>query len=250
MLFVELTQEMQISGLLSFIHNLITIFISIAILRRAIQLRKGTYYVLALFMLFSAAGYYQIGLNYLFWIFTNELFRYEVKVLIGTAGIGIATLSWLYIYFDMLFTKLKKKVIIIYSLFVVIFYVYLITFLFVVPDAPVEEIIGINVFPYEINYSAFVLISFMSTLIITTITTYHLAFKIMKSKDNKELVWRGRFLAIGITLIMISAILDINAPDIIPLTISIRITGIIAIFFIYLGFVPPNWVKKFLRIEE
>lgn len=249
MLFVELTQEMQISGMLSFIHNIITIFISIAILRRALQLKKGTYYILAIFMLFSAAGYYQIGLNYFFWVLTNDLFSYQIKVLIGTSGIGIATLCWLYIYCDMLYKRFKKTIVSIYAIFVMIFYIYLISFLYVVPGAPIEDLIGINIFPYEIGYSAFVLISFMTTLIITTITTYHLAFRIMKNKESKELKWRGRFLAIGITLIMISAMLDINAPDIILLTTIIRIVGIIAIFFIYLGFVPPTWVKKFLRLE-
>jgi len=250
MLFVELTQEMQISGILSFIHNLITIFISISVLRRAIKTKRPMYYILALFMLFSAAGYYQIGLNYLYWVLTREVFFYEIKVLIGTGGIGIATLLWLYIYFDMLYKKVKKIGLIIYSIFVIVFYGYLLYFLFFAPGAPIVALIGTEIFPYEVDYSAFVLISFIFSLIITTITTYHLAIKIMRDKGNRELRWRGRFLAIGMTLIMISAMLDVNIPDIIFLTISIRIIGIIAIFFIYLGFVPPNWVKRYLKIEE
>lgn len=250
MLFVELTQEMQISGILSFIHNIITIFISIIVLRRAVQTKRSMYYVLALFMLFSAAGYYQIGLNYFYWVLTNEIFVYELKVLIGTAAIGIATLLWLFIYFDMLYKKAKKVGLILYSIFVVIFYIYLIYFLFIAPGAPVVAFIGTDIFPYEVNYSAFVFIAFISSLIITTITTYHLAIKIMRDKGNSELQWRGRFLAIGITLIMLSAMLDVGAPDIAPLIITIRVVGIIAIFFIYLGFVPPNWVKRYLKIEE
>jgi len=201
-------------------------------------------------MLFSAAGYYQIGLNYFYWVLTNEIFVYELKVLIGTAAIGIATLLWLFVYFDMLYKKAKKGGLIIYSIFVVIFYVYLIYFLFIAPSAPVIAFIGTDIFPYEVEYSAFVFIAFISSLIITTITTYHLAIKIMREKGNNELRWRGRFLAVGITLIMLSAMLDVGAPDIAPLIITIRVVGIIAIFFIYLGFVPPNWVKRYLKIEE
>lgn len=70
--------------------------------------------------------------------------------------------------------------------------------------------IGINVFPYQVSYLAFVLIAFFTSLIITTITTYHLAYQVMKTKDNPELQWKGRFLALGITIIIISVILDVN----------------------------------------
>ena len=51
------------------------------------------------------------------------------------------------------------------------------------------------------------------------------------------------------TLIMISAMIDINIADIISVIIIIRIIGIIAIFFIYLGFILPNWVRRILKLE-
>ena len=109
--------------------------------------------------------------------------------------------------------------------------------------------IGSDIFPYEVDYSAFILISFLSSLLITTVTTYHLSINIMRKKGNRELQWKGRFLAIGMTIIIISAMIDINVADIIPVIITIRILGIIAIFLIYLGFILPNWVRRILNIE-
>ncbi len=249
MLFVSLPLEMQVSGLLSFIHNVITIFLFILVFRRAVQTKKTMLYMFSFFILLSAAGYYQIGLNYIFWVFTSNLFIYQVKVLIGTLGIGIATILWLYVYFDMLRHRLRKFVIVCYWVFVVIFYIYTLTFLFIAPGAPIIGMIGDDVFPYEVNYTAFILIAFFISLIITTVTTYHLAIHIIRKKEDKELVWKGRFLAIGMTLITISAMIDINIPDIIIVIIIIRIIGIIAIFFIYLGFVLPNWIRKLLKLE-
>ena len=129
MLFVELTIEMQINGLLAFIHNILAIILAILVFTKAIKGKKGMLYVFALFMLFSAAGYYQIGLNYIYWVFTQgNLFPYEVSVLVGTAGIGIATWAWIYIYFKMLFAKKTKLAVILYGIFVVIFYAYLLFF--------------------------------------------------------------------------------------------------------------------------
>ena len=249
MLFVELSLEMQISGFLSFIHNLITILLSILILLKAIKLKKTSFYVLSLFMLFSAVGAYQIGLNYIYWIFTQNLFPYQTKVLIGTSVIGIATIAWIYIYLDMIYPKLKIKISIIYLIFVVVFYIYLFYFLYFAPNAPVQQMIGIDIFPYQVSYLAFVLVAFFTSLIITTITTYHLAYRVMKNKDNPELQWKGRFLALGITIIMISVMLDVNVGGLIPMIIAIRILGIIAMIFIYLGFILPNWIRKILKVE-
>jgi hypothetical protein len=249
MLFIALSTEMQISGLLSFIHNVITIFLSILVLSKAIKTKKRMLYVFSLFLLLSAAGYYQIGLNYIYWVFTTNIFPYQAKVLIGTLGIGIATVSWLYIYFNLLENKYKNYFIIGYSVFTIFFYGYLIFFLFLAPGAPIVELIGTDIFPYEVNYTAFILIAFFVSLIITTITTYHLAIHIMRKKETNELVWKGRFLALGMTLITISAMVDIQVADIIPVIITIRIIGIFAIFFMYLGFVLPNWIRKLFKLE-
>jgi len=250
MLFVELSTEMQISGALAFIHNLITILLSILVLSKAIKTKKFLLYIFSLFMLFSAAGYYQIGLNYIYWVFTQNTFIYQAKVFIGTAGIGIATISWLYIYFTLLFKKKKVTfLLIIYGIFVVMFYIYLIYYLFIAPSAPILEMIGSDIFPYEVSYTGVVLIAFLGSLIITTITTYHLGIYLMKRGENREFQWKGRFLVIGMTIIMVSVNIDMVVADIILIIIIIRILGIIGIFFIYLGFILPNWMRKILGVE-
>jgi len=249
MLFVELSTEMQISGALAFIHNLITILLSILVLSKAIKTKKLMLYIFSIFLLFSAAGYYQIGLNYINWIFTQNVFTYQIKLLIGTAGIGIATISWLYIYFDMLFKKKVKYTLIGYAIFAIIFYIYMIYFLFIASGAPIQEMIGSDIFPYEINYTGFVLIAFLGSLIINTITTYHLGIVLMKRSQSRELQWKGRFLVIGMTIIMISVNIDMIIADIIEIIIVIRILGIIGIFFIYLGFILPNWIRKIIHLE-
>ncbi|MFX1361588.1 MAG: hypothetical protein ACFFBT_05340 [Promethearchaeota archaeon] len=249
MLFVELNTEMQISGALAFIHNLITILLSILILSKAIKTKNLMLYIFSIFMLFSAAGYYQIGLNYIYWIFTHDIFTYQVKILIGTAGIGIATISWLYIYFKMLIKKKVKFALVAYAIFAIIFYVYLIYFLFIAPGAPILEMIGSNIFPYEVNYTGFVLIAFLGSLIINTITTYHLGIYLIKRSQNRELQWKGKFLVVGMTIIIISVNIDMMIADLIEITIIIRILGIIGILFIYLGFILPNWIRKILHLE-
>ncbi|MFX1269488.1 MAG: hypothetical protein ACFFAK_16125, partial [Promethearchaeota archaeon] len=236
-------------GALAFIHNLITILLSILILSKAIKTKNLMLYIFSIFMLFSAAGYYQIGLNYIYWIFTHDIFTYQVKILIGTAGIGIATISWLYIYFKMLIKKKVKFALVAYAIFAIIFYVYLIYFLFIAPGAPILEMIGSNIFPYEVNYTGFVLIAFLGSLIINTITTYHLGIYLIKRSQNRELQWKGKFLVVGMTIIIISVNIDMMIADLIEITIIIRILGIIGILFIYLGFILPNWIRKILHLE-
>jgi hypothetical protein len=249
MLFVNLSIEMQISGALAFIHNLIIILLSILVLSKAIKTKKFLLYILSLFFLFSAAGYYQIGLTYIYWVFTRNILSYQIRVFIGTAGIGIGIISWLYIYFTILFEKKVKILLIFYTIFVITFYGYLIYFLYLAPNAPVEEMIGSDIFPYEINYTSFILVAFLSSLIINTITTYHLGIYLIKRIEDPESHWKGRFLIIGMTIITISVNIDLIVANIISIIIIIRILGIIGIFFIYLGFILPNWIRKILKVK-
>ena len=148
----------------------------------------------------------------------------------------------------MLFAKKTKVAVILYGIFVIIFYAYLLFFLFFAPGAPVVEMIGEAIFPYEVRYTGFVLISFLASLVITTITTFHLGIYLMK-RETRENKWKGRFLVMGMAIITVSVFIDMAVADIIFIIVIVRILGIIAMLFIYFGFILPNWMRRALSLE-
>jgi hypothetical protein len=172
--------------------------------------------------------------------------------LLGNVGIPAAIISWISIYSETIFPQKKKTLIFIYTVFSIIFEIYLFYFLFFSASAPVEELIGIipnPANPMDIDYKGFVFVYLLISIITAVGTGIHFSLISMSIKEDSLIVWKGRFLFLAFSLFCFSAVFDALFEINLILLIIIRICLILSVFCFYVGFISPKWLKNILSIS-
>ena len=253
MFFQVLSDLAQISGLTALIAVSISFLLGFIVLIKFFKTKQVLIFNFFLCIIFTASPWYPSGLGYLYWIITGEFLTYQIYVLIGTVGIPIAILAWLNVYLSTINPKKKKLVLILYGIFSIFFELYLFYFLLLAPGAPVNSLLGIIIDPanpMDIDYKGFVLIFLGLSILTACITGFHFAAKSMKKEEPSEIRLKGKFLLIAFLFFGISAIFDALIEMDSLLLIIIRIILALAMFFFYLGFILPKWIKKILSIKD
>jgi hypothetical protein len=246
---VELDQISQLSGLLGLLNVIVVLFWGFLVLYKAVTKKQKILYYFFLAIILTVSAWYPCGFGYLYWLITKEIFTYHLYVLMGMIGIPIALYAWLEIYLTAIYQKIKKKILISYLIFAMTFYIYLIYYLFFVPNAPMEEMIGIKQTPLDINYKGYILIFIAISLITGTLSGIHFSYVSMKIKENVEVKWKGRFLMLSFILFAIGVIGDALIELTAITLILIRIILILSGTFYYIGFIMPKWIKKTLSFS-
>ncbi|MFW9899010.1 MAG: hypothetical protein ACFFDO_07090 [Candidatus Thorarchaeota archaeon] len=246
---VELDPISQLSGLLAFIQSLFSLTLGAIILHKAIRKREKMLFYFFFAVIFIMSPWYPSGFGYVYWLFTGNVFSYQVYVLMGTIFIPVALIAWLEIYMSTLHPKKKKLVLICFTILFIIFYIYLFYFLFFAPDAPIINMIGIQHKPNDITYRSFVIIFLAFCIVVTLFTGINFSIISMNVIDNPTVIWKGRFLLISFILFPIGAfgdaLIEYGAVDL----IIFRTIIVLSMIFYYIGFLMPKWMKKILSLE-
>lgn len=249
---MQLDQTTQISGILSVIYIIINFFMFFLFIKMAIKTKNQLLYIFAIFNISIAAPWYASGFCYIYWLFSKNIMSYQIYVFIGTLGIPIIPLAWFYIYTDILYPKLKKKVLLLIGIFSVVFYLYLYYFLFFTPNAPVVELIGIRNRnnPLDIEYKGFVLAYILISSILSFITFIHFGINSMLTREQPKIQWRGRFLLVSSIFLIIAVIADGFFSLTTIYLIIVRVFLILSTILFYLGFMMPDWILKILKLNN
>jgi len=256
MFFEQITygELAQISGMTAAISLCIGWFLGAIVLAKAIKTKQIIIFMFFLAILFTLSPWYPSGMGYMYWVFTHgEIFSYEFYILLGTVGIPIAIIAWLYVYMGTINPKKRKLVLLIFGMLSIIYEIYIFYNLFFAEGAPVMEALGTFEFydnPTDIKYHSLVLIFLAGFICTAVITGIHFSLTSMKIKENKELQWKGRFLFIAFLMFGFAATFDAIIPMETFLLVVIRLILMATTVFFYLGFILPKWIKKILKIEE
>ena len=247
---VELEPITQASGLLSLFCIVLVFIITIVLFSAAIKQKDKIYFIFILFILAINSPWYPSGFGYLFWLITQETFTYNNYILLGTLGIPVAGIAWLYFYTTLFKPMWKTKIIIIILIYSLVYYIYIFCFLgFGIQDVK-NEWVGELESPLDINYNGFVLFYIATVLGSAAPTFLHFCMSSIKTKEDPIIQWRGRLLIVALVSFMVGAIVD-GLFHITDLTLLIIIRGFVltsAISF-YLGLVMPAWFKKLIKLE-
>lgn len=251
MIMVMISPSDQISGFLSFIAIILTFIITILILP---IYRKKNDKILLVFMLFIISinsPWYPSGFGYICWLITGNIFNYQTYIFLGTIGIPFVLLSWIYIYFSILYpNKIKSMriILLIISILSIVFYVYVYYFLFFAPRAPIEVMLGEKRSALDVEYKGFVIIFILIVALITFSLFLHFSIRSILTKDDREIQWRGVFLLISSILSVIGTTSDAIFELTEIILIFTRIILMSTAIFFYFAFMMPEWLKKILKI--
>jgi len=246
MLFIEYSQETQVSGLLTLIIVLFSFFFGALILRKAIATKEKILYFCFFMIVFSISPWYSIALGYLLWFLTKEELIYELHIILNLLFVPIGYIAWLNIYLTAINPKKKKSVIIINGIYSILMELYMFYFLYFATNAPVKSLLG-SVYELQPTYAGFLIIYSLTILVVILITGIHFSIFSIKKAYNEEIRWKGRFLFVAFILYFLEVSLDVIILNkLVFFIIILRILLLIAIFLFYLGFILPNWIKKVL----
>lgn len=253
MIYQTLSDLAIISGITAAIAVFISFLLSLIVLTTYLKTKQTLILNFFFCTVFTSSPWYPSGLGYLYWYFTGDLLPYQTYILLGTVTIPIAIIAWLNVYLTTLKPKRKKIILISYGILSVVFEIYLFYFLYFAPGAPVNSLLGImddvsN--PTDMDYKGFVLIFLGLSIITACVTGFHFSITSVRLKESQSLVWKGYFLFVAFLLFGISAIFDALIDMNTITLIIIRIILAISMFFFYLGFILPKWIKKILKIKE
>jgi hypothetical protein len=250
MLLIEYSPETQFSASLTVICMIFSIIIAGIILRKAIKSRERLIFLFFLVFILIFSSWYGTGIGYIYWLITEESISYELFMIITNAFWVLGILIWIYIYLTAIYPNKRKIILIIITIFVLIHEIYLFYFLFFAPNAPVKELLG-EVYELQTSYAGFLLIS---GLILSTLACgagIHFSIFSMNKNNQKVTQWKGRFLLVAFVLFFTVGILETlaSSQDLFLIVIT-RILLIITMFFLYIGFLMPDYFKKLLAIES
>ena len=244
---VELSETGHLSGVLGIFAICIAFLLGIIVLYKAIKLKQKMLFYFFLTVFFTISPWYSSGFGYIFLLITKSTLDYRFYVLLGTIFIPIAILAWLTIYMTVIFPKKKNFILISYAIFSIFFYIYLILFLYTVPGAPIESMVGIKRTPIDIEYSGFVFI-YLGLMIATAVLTgIHFSIISLKS-DTIEVKWKGRFLLSAFISFGIGAIADGLLNLSLLFLFIFRVILLVSASLFYIGFIMPKWMKKIIKI--
>ncbi len=253
MIYQAISELAIISGLTAAIAVFISVFLGLIVLTKYLKTKDNLIFYFFICIVFTSTPWYPSGLGFIYWLITGVVLPYQTYVLLGNVTIPIAIIAWLNVYMTTLKPQRKKLVLISYAIISLFFELYLFYFLYFAPGAPVDFLLGIindvsN--PTDIEYKGFILVFLGLSIVTACVTGIHFALSSIKLKENQALIWKGYFLFIAFLLFGISAIfdalIDMNAITL----VIIRIILALSMFFFYLGFILPKWIKKVLSIKE
>ncbi len=243
----ELSETGYLSGFLGIIAICVALLLGTIVLYKAIKLKQKILFYFFLTVFFTISPWYSAGLGYIYLLITDRHLDYRFYVLLGTIFIPIAILAWLTIYMTVLFPNKKNYILISYAIFSIFFYIYLILFLYIIPGAPIESMVGIKRNPIDIEYRGFVFI-YLGLMIATSVLTgIHFSIISLRS-DSIQVKWKGRFLLSAFISFGIGAIADGLLYLSILFLFIFRVILLISASLFYIGFIMPKWMKKIIKI--
>lgn len=232
--YIAFTRE-----LLSLIFIIISFIIGVKLILKYFKLKQKSFITVGLTWIFLSAVWSNsilILISYSLDIPIND----TLCLFLTNFFLAPAIICWMYSFTNLVNQRFQKEVRYISLIVFGIYEIILTVALFLYPS-----LIGIIKSTSAIQRSPFTLIVSAAVLVIAVITGLKMSSDAMKSK-NKEIVWKGRFLAIAFISFALGTILDlIYFPNLIKI-IFVKTLLIISGFTYYLGFFLPDKLKNLL----
>ncbi len=156
----------------------------------------------------------------------------------------LAIILWLLAFTEFFYTEKRKLILLIFTIYGLIFEIIFFIFLFLKPN-----LIGELNPPVDVNYKYMILIFLLSFILIVVISGLLFAHLSLKS-DDPEVKLKGKLLVIAYATFSVGAILDSSIPLNEFTVIFTRLILISSAIFWYGGFLLPKWMRKFLLRQK
>ncbi len=240
---VELTSFDYYNGTLSLIQVVIQFIIGFALIYKYLEYRNKQLLYMGLTMIALTSVWLTHAIAFVLVLITGAGLSTEVFFIMAYPLTAVAIVLWMVVMSKLLFKEKKKLIIIIYVIYAILFEILFFILLF---DDTMH--IGVLENPIEPDTSRFILIHLV-VILITALVTGFLFFRESKKSQDPEIKLKGKLFFVGVILFVTGSIVD-ALNTILTILLIIRVILMVSAFFIYMGFLIPDWMKNLLLKEK
>ncbi|TFG07781.1 MAG: hypothetical protein EU539_04070 [Promethearchaeota archaeon] len=182
-------------------------------------------------------------ISYLWYLFFNAPLSDFSYFFLTIGLIPIAHVTWMFFFTSFFLKKNQKLIVAVFFIEAIMFEIVFIYLLIANPS-----FIGTRVPLISVQWSMFIILYFILSMLLFLITGITFTFQSFKS-DSKDTNLKGKFLLIAFVSFMIGIIIEL-APIFFDLKYLLsRLIILSAAIEFYIGFTLPNWIKK-IFLEE
>jgi hypothetical protein len=240
----DLTLVEIIGGTLSLVYSVIGIIIGLIIISKYYFTKRKELLGVAFAIILSVIAWISSGISFLTYILFDYLFEAKLYLFLNYGFLLFANLSMIYAIVSLIYPKSLKKIVLIFLIIAVSFDILLIYLLY-------TNIALVGTMAGKFDSEAATIPTLMVIFVLITAVIYRVLFikEFYKAKD-KKLQWRGRFILIEVILMVIGSLIDAMASVNLTTLIIARILLVLRLLFIYLGWLLPDRVAKWLIRSE
>jgi hypothetical protein len=241
---LELADWLQ--GIMSLLFVCIAIIVCSKIITRYFKYKKIEFLLIGGAWIGMAVPWVPDSINLIMLVASDSVLPDDLYLIIGNSLLPLFILLWL-IGFSKLLAVTPKNLKLILIIWIIVGILYeLLFFSFLSSNL---KLVGIYKGPFHYEFGDIITIFFIVFIVIVLITGILFAKESLKS-DNQEIKLKGKLILSAFLLFTVGALLD-SSISLIPFTVVLtRGILILSIITFYLGFILPDWAKKFLLKEK
>ena len=245
MVIEELNEFEILQGVLSLTISLIGLIIGLIIIIRYFEHRRKELLGVGLAILLTTISWMASGISFLSLLFYGVLLDETLYLFIAYGFALSAALCMMYAIISLLYPKPAIKIILIFLIVTIVFEI-----IFVYLLLTNIEAVGTIAGKFD-SESRGISTLMVLTALVTALIVRILLIREFSKSENKKLQWRGRFILVEFILLIIGVIMDAILSLTVPTLILARILLVLRLIFVYLGWLLPDRVAKWLiKTEE
>ena len=223
-----------ISAVLALVFVSISTIVGILLILKYFKSKDKTLLYVGLTWIIIVEAWMPSAVNLIYMLMVPDGLSYQVRALIGNLFLPFGLILWTLVFTELVFTKYKKLLLIIFTIFSIVFEIIL--FYAIITD--ISLIIIIPSHDLNMNYQILWVVFQLIFSVITLVSGLAFSWKSIKH-DNPEIKLRGKILFIAFVSFLIGALLGI-----VDLPIPGNIVMITSSIEFYIGYILPDWVKN------
>jgi hypothetical protein len=222
------------------------IYAAILIISKYFEYKKIEFLLMGLCAIILATPWAPHSVSFIYALATgsDQGILPEIYFIIGNVFVPVGILLWLWAFTELTYKKYQKNLLIFGICYLILFETLFFSMLFIDP-----LLIGELQPPVHVKYNIGLICLLLSGVIIVSVTSYFFIRESLRS-DNPEIRLRGKFILSGIITLFIGAIMEGFLSLITIFLVISRILLIICGALFYIGFIPPEFIRKRLLKSE
>jgi len=239
---MELTPLEIFYGSFTLVSVIISTILGILIALKYKKYRKIDYLAVGITWVLLASPYWSDAIQFISVMLTGIQISITLYYFLANAFIAPMYITWIYALTNILFTKQKKILIIIFSVVAIVAEISFLTLFFINPNS-----VGDQKSAFVVEWEIWIQIYLLISIALLLITGFIFARASLKAGQT-ELRLKGIFLLAAFLSFTIATVIDVVGADI-PTEITILLARtflIISSLCFYIGYTLPKFVKKLL----